>query len=147
MPEQDSKPRRGGAIARPTEEVQTRRPEVIVEFLFDRGVFYIAVNNIGDRAAYKISVNFNKKILGLGGDKDISALPLFRNIEFLGPQREIKTIIDTSHSYFQRKQPGKVSAQITYHDSEKRKYEVTINHDLEIYRDLPYLTSNPNCCD
>lgn len=124
-----------------------RKPEVIVEFLFDRGMFFIAVNNIGDCAAYKISVDFNKKIVGLGGEKEISALALFKNLEFLGPNREVKILVDSSHSYFQRKQPAKVSARISYHDSDNRKYETTINHDLEIYRDLPYSTLNSNSCD
>jgi hypothetical protein len=125
----------------------SRRPEVIVEVLFDRGMLFIAVNNIGDGAAYKISVNFNKKIVGLGGQKEISALALLKNLEFLGPNREVKILLDTSHSYFQRKQPAKVSARISYKDSGNRKYEATINHDLEIYRDLPYSTLNPDCCD
>lgn len=116
-----------------------RRPEVIVEFLFDRGIFHIAVRNIGDGPAFSVSVKFDKKIIGLDNKKEISRLPLFNNIEFLGPGREIVTFVDTSHSYFARKQPTKISARITYSDSAKQKYEATITHDLEIYRELVYL--------
>jgi len=115
------------------------RPDVIVEVLFDRGLFHISIKNIGDRPAVGVSIKFDKKILGLGGSKEISALPLFRNIEFLGPDREIVTLLDTSHSYFARKQPTKISARITYSDAAKQKYETTVNHDLEIYRELTYL--------
>jgi hypothetical protein len=128
-------------------EMNHGRPEVIVEFLFDSGVFHIAVKNIGDRPAVGISIKFNKKIFGLGGRKEISALPLFRNIEFLGPQREIVTLLDTSHSYFARKQPAKMSARIAYSDSAKQKYEATINHDLEIYRELAYLPASEHDSD
>jgi methionyl-tRNA synthetase len=117
------------------------RPDVVLEFLFDRGVLFISVRNIGARPATKISVKFNKKIIGLGGTKEISALPLFKNIEFLGPAREIVTLLDTTGSYFQRKQPTKLTAQISYQDPERRKYETTIKHDLEIYRDLSYIVS------
>lgn len=117
------------------------RPEVIVEFLFERGLFSIAVRNIGERPAMNVTVTFDKKIIGLGGTKEISGLSLFRNIEFLGPGREIVTLLDTSSSYFQRKQPTKLSARISYLDLEKKKYETTISHDLEIYRDLSYLES------
>jgi hypothetical protein len=86
--------------------------------------------------------------VGLGGTKDISALALFRNIEFLGPQREIVTLLDSSSSYFKRKQPTKISALIAYQDLEKRRYEISIKHDLEIYRDLVFV--EPACekqCD
>src|SRR5438105_1231002 len=125
-------------------EANCGRPEVIVEFLFDCGVFHIAVKNIGDHPAVGVSIKFNKKIVGLGGEKEISALSLFRNIEFLGPKREIVTLLDTSHSYFARKQPTKISVRIAYSDSAKQKYEATINHDLEIYRELTYLPAIEN---
>jgi len=115
------------------------RPEVVVEFLFDRGMLSISVRNIGARPATNVAVKFDKRIIGLGGAKEISALPLFRNIEFLGPAREIVTIVDTSGSYFQRKQPTKLSARISYLDLQKQQYETTIKHDLEIYRELSYV--------
>jgi len=115
------------------------RPEVIVEFLFERGLLYVAISNIGNRPAISVSVKFDKKFEGLGGTKDISALALFRNIEFLGPQREIVSLLDSSSSYFKRKQPTKISALITYQDLEKRRYEISIKHDLEIYRELVFV--------
>ena len=123
------------------EENVAGSPDVVLEFLFNRGVLFVAVRNIGARPATKVSVKFNKKIVGLGGTKEISALPLFKNIEFLGPAREIVTMLDTTGSYFQRKQPTKLAAQISYQDPERRKYETTIKHDLEIYRDLSYVVS------
>jgi hypothetical protein len=122
-----------------TTEVASGRPEVIVEFLFDRGLLYISVNNIGNRPAISVSVKFDKKIVGLGGTREISAQTVFRNIEFLGPQREIVSLLDFSSSYFKRKQPTKISALITYQDLEKRRYEISIKHDLEIYRDLVFV--------
>ena len=115
------------------------RPDVILEILFERGCFIISVNNIGNKPAVGVSVKFDKKIVGLDGRKEISALPLFKNIEFLGPRREIVTLLDASYSYFRRKQPTKISAQVSYSDCEDNKYKVTIKHDLEIYRDLAYL--------
>ena len=128
----------------PTDQRVGDRPDVILEFLFDRGMLHLALRNIGDRPAIAISVKFDKKILGLGGAKEISALPVFQRVEFLGPGREILVFVDQSHSYFARKQPSKISARISYSDSEKQKYDATLNHDLEIYRDLPYLTLEPH---
>jgi hypothetical protein len=124
-------------------ESSAGRPDVIVEFLFDRGLLFIAVNNIGDQPALAVSVKFNKKILGPDGKKEISALPMFDCIQFLGPKREIVTFLDASDSYFRRKQPTKIIARVSYNDRQKQKYEATINHDLEIYRELAYLVPSP----
>lgn len=114
-------------------------PEVIVEFLFDRGLLSVSVRNIGTRAAAKVAVSFDRSFTGLGGSKEISSLPLFRNIEFLGPNREIVTLLDTSESYFKRDQPTRISARVSYLDADKRKYQATIDHDLEIYRELSWV--------
>ena len=117
-------------------EAPAKPPRVIVDFVFDQGLFFIAVKNISDIPAYKVSVKFNHKIYGLGGAREVSALPLFRNIEFLAPQKEITTFLDSSDSYFARKQPTKVKAQISFSDDEGKKHSVAISHDLEIYRNL-----------
>lgn len=122
-------------------KVESGRPDVIVEFLFDRGLLFVSINNIGNQPALAVSVKFNKKITGPDGKKDISGLPLFKQIEFLGPKREIVTFLDASNSYFRRKQPAKIVAQVSYSDRQEKKYTTKINHDLEIYRALPYLVS------
>lgn len=135
--------------SRPTgnaDERQPGRPDVIVEFVFDCGHFHLAIRNIGDQPAHAVSVKFDKKFSGAGGAKQISELPLFKNIEFLGPGREISTFVDTSHSYFQRRQPTRMSARVFYRDAAGGKYESTINHDLEIYRDLLYLARREHDC-
>ena len=116
-----------------------RRPEVIVEFLFDRGLLFISVNNIGERAAVNVSVKFDQKFTGLGGSKEISKLALFRSLQFLGPQREIVTFLDSSASYFRRQQPVNISARISYQDAESRQYEEAVRHNLEVFRELVYL--------
>lgn len=111
-------------------------PEVIVDFVFDNGLFFISVSNISDRPAYKVSVKFSHKIFGLGGVREVSALPLFRNIEFLAPRKNIVTFLDSSDSYFARNQPTKVTVEVSYRDPEGESHKISIAHDLEIYRDL-----------
>lgn len=118
------------------------QPDVLVEFSFAQGLLFASVRNIGSGPAIRISVSFDTKIFGLGGTREISSLGLFKNIEFLGPGREIGAFVDTSHSYFRRKQPTRISARVRYQDRAGRQYEVTIKHDLEIYRDLSYVTPN-----
>jgi hypothetical protein len=91
-----------------------------------------------------VAISFDGSFTGFGGSKEVSTLPLFRNLEFLGPGREIVTLLDTSASYFARKQPTRISARVSYLDAEDRKYEATIDHDLEIYRDLSWVSSTTN---
>jgi hypothetical protein len=114
----------------------TKVPGVIVDFVCDEGLFFISVKNISDLPAYKVSVKFDHEIFGLGGAREVSALPLFRNIEFLAPQKEISTFLDSRESYFARQQPTKVKVRISYSDAEGDKHSVEIVHDLEIYRNL-----------
>lgn len=114
-------------------------PDVILDFIFRDGLFFISISNIGDKPAYKVSVKFDCKVYGLAGTKEISALPLFRNIEFLAPKKEIVTFLDSSSSYFGREGPTKIAARISYRDSQGAKRSVTINHDLEIYREIGYM--------
>lgn len=113
-------------------------PRVIVDFVFDQGLFFIAVKNISEQPAYKVSVKFSHKIFGLGGAREVTALPLFRNIEFLAPHKEITTFLDSSDSYFAGKQPTKVKIQISYRDAAGDQHSVAIAHDLEIYRELAW---------
>ena len=115
------------------------RPDVIVDFVFDEGKFFIAVENIGDRPAVDVSVRFDRRFSGAGGERDLSTLPLFKGIPFLAPRRRIVTFLDTSASYFARRQPTDFSAVVTYSDTEGVKYKLAIRHDLGIYRDLSYL--------
>lgn len=54
------------------------RPEVIVDFIFEEGLFFIAVENIGDRSALKVSVRFEPGFSGAGGRLAVTELPLFK---------------------------------------------------------------------
>ncbi len=118
------------------------RPEVIVDFVFDDGLFFIALENIGDRPAYKVTVRFDRPLIGASG-REISALPLFQNIEFFAPRKEIVAFFDTSAAFFKREADAKISALVAYQDAEGTAYETDIRHDLEIYREMAYVVKSP----
>lgn len=118
------------------------KPDVIVDFIFEQGTLFIAVINIGDAPAYGISVTFNKEIRGVGGSKLISGMPLFRRIEFMPPEKNISTFLDTSASYFSGGQPPEVETAITFSDRQGNSYRNQIKHNLNIYRDIGYIQSN-----
>jgi hypothetical protein len=115
------------------------RPEVIVDFVFDRGLFHLAVENIGPAPACRVSVKFDRKFHGLGGRQEMSGLRLFRCIEFLAPHKRIETFLDSSSAYFQRREPTRIVAVISFRDAQRRSYGRRIVHDLSIYKDVSHL--------
>ena len=119
-------------------------PDVIVDFVFDRGMLFIAIENIGDKPAFEVRVKFSESIRGAEGTKEISALPLFHNLEFLAPHKKITTFLDSSAAYFRSKQPSKVSAEIAFRDSTGTQKTVTIHHNLDIYRDIVHAELVPH---
>jgi hypothetical protein len=118
---------------------QPEEPDVIFDFDFEDGVLFAAVRNISDRPAYRVSVSFSKPFTGLGGTREISALPLFRNISFLAPGKEIRTLVDTTVSYFARRQPPRLVAEVSWRGGDRRLRSHRITHDLTIYKQLAYL--------
>ena len=118
-------------------------PEVIVDFTFDRGILHVAVVNVSDYSAFGVAVGFDTPFRGLGGSVDVSALPLFRRVEFLAPHKRIETLLDASAEFFARGEPTTIGATVSYNDGEGSKYERRIVHNLEIYRDVSYLVSMP----
>jgi hypothetical protein len=119
---------------------EQRRPDVILDVVFEDGLLFLALRNIGSRPAVAISTEFCRPLLGLGGTKDVAALPLFRRLEFLAPGREIKTLLDSSASWFGRRQATKITARVAYRDAEGERYETTLKHDLAVYRQVAYVT-------
>ena len=116
-----------------------RRPEVLLDVVFDDGLLFLAVSNIGGAPALGVSFDFEPTLRGLGGTRDLSELALFRNLEFLAPGKEIRTLLDSSAAYFGRDEPTKVAVRGRYRDASGRSYETTIHHDLAIYRELAYV--------
>ena len=114
-------------------------PDVIVDFEFDRGLLFICITNIGTEPAYSVRVEFDPPIVGFGGTKEISAQPLFSQLEFLPPGKSIRTLVDSSASYFSGGQPTRVATRITARNSKRARRVSTIHHDLEIYRDVHYV--------
>lgn len=113
-------------------------PYVIVDFVFDRGALSISIENIGRRPAFDVRVDFSHRLIGVHGTVEISALPLFSQLEFLPGGKKISAFLDTSESYFRSKQPAQITTRISYRDAGDTKLTHTIRHNLEIYRDIGY---------
>jgi len=116
----------------------SKLPEVIVDFVFENGLFFISIQNIGTGSAQNISIKFDKHFKGLNGLTEISTLPVFRSIGFMPPGKEIRLFLDKSDAYFKRKEPETVSMKIHYQDRKGKSYSESITHHLGIYKNLPY---------
>ncbi len=127
-----------------TETLNNTNFDVYVDFIFDDGLFFILIKNYSDNPVFNVSVKFNKKITGVSGLKEITSINLFRNIEFLPPKKEIKTFLDSSESFFRRKQPTKIVTEIIFNDVQNHQHKIIIKHDLEIYRDIGYAFKTKN---
>jgi hypothetical protein len=117
------------------------RPDVIVDFIAKRGVLFVSLKNIGARSAYVVRTRFAPPFHGLGGEKRLSDMLLFRQLGFLPPGKEFRQLVDPIAAYFQRREPAKITATITYRDRDGRRFEEVIEHDLRIFKDLGFVMS------
>lgn len=123
----------------PARDPERAAPDVVLDVEFDRGLLFLVVANAGERPALAVQVRFEKPFRGLGGTADVSALRLFRKIEFLPAGKEIRTLLDSSSAYFSRREPVKLAATIAWRGEDGARHERRIVHDLAIYRDLAYV--------
>lgn len=114
------------------------RPEVILDVDFEDGALFLSLRNIGARPAHNVRTVVEPSVRGLGGNQLLSELAVFRGISFFAPGKQIRFLFDSSAAYFSRGEPTRLTARITYVDGEGRVFETVIEHDLEIYRSLPY---------
>jgi hypothetical protein len=113
--------------------------DVIVDVVFDRGLLFLVLANLGDRPALSVRVKFDRAFTGVGGTKRMHRLALFRKLEFLAPRKSIEVFLDRSDAYFARGEPTELTARVTWRTPEGARRAATIRHDLEIYRDLGYI--------
>jgi hypothetical protein len=113
--------------------------DVILDVVFDRGLLFLVITNIGDRPAHRVRIRFDQSFSGVGGTKRIDRLALFRKLEFLAPHKSIPVFLDRSAAYFARGEPTRITAAIGWLTAEGERRSSTIHHDLEIYRDLGFI--------
>jgi hypothetical protein len=113
--------------------------DVILDVVFERGLLFLVLANVGDRPAHGVRVKFGERFSGVGGAKRIDRLALFRKLEFLAPHKAIEVFLDRSASYFARAEPTTLTAAIRWRTPAGEWRRTTIVHDLEVYRDLGYI--------
>jgi hypothetical protein len=111
---------------------------VVVDIVFEAGVLYLELANLSDRPALRVSCTFEPGLVDAQG-RDVSKLALFRHVEFLAPQRRIRTILDSSAAYFAREAATRLTVAVEYERPGEARTATRIGHELEIFRELTYL--------
>jgi hypothetical protein len=106
--------------------------------VLEKGFLFLVLKNIGGEPATKATTKIGGRITGPDGKMVINDLNVFRSVEFFAPGKEFHILVGSSFRYFSGKQPTRLTAVITYSDENGRSYSETINHDLTIYKGLPY---------
>src|SRR5919201_473336 len=91
---------------------------VVVEVVFESGALFLELANLSDRPALNVSCSFDPPLVDLEG-RDVSKLPLFSRVEFLGPGRRISTLLDWSASFFAREAVTRVTVLAEYERPEE----------------------------
>ena len=117
-----------------------READVVLDVEFVRGLLFLVLENLGDGPAHTVRVRFDAPLTGLGGERRIDRLQLFRRLEFLGPGRSIHVLLDRSALFFAREQETAFEARVTWRSDEGRRRSRTVRHDLAAYSDFPYIS-------
>ena len=118
------------------------RSNVILDFVFDDGLLFVSLANIGDVPATDVVVEFDEPVRRADG-ADLAAMGLFKQLNFLAPHKDIVAFVDSSAAYFERGEPATIVASIRWRDQNGEPCSATIRHDLGVYRDLPYVPGRP----
>jgi len=117
----------------------TGQPDVILDFIFDQGLLFIRLENIGEGPAIHVTTTLAPTFRGLDGSRDMTSLALFKGIEYFAPGRRIDVFMDSSEAFFRRNEPTRIIVTLNYRNFANVPLMKQIVHDLGIYRDLPYL--------
>jgi hypothetical protein len=110
---------------------------VVVDVVFEDGVFYLELANLADRPALNVACSFDPPLVDAQG-RDVSELGLFRHVAFLGPRRRVRTLLDSLPGYFGRARITSVAVTVEYERPGEPRCATKVTHNLELYRELAY---------
>lgn len=112
---------------------------VVVDVVFEDGVLYLELLNLSERPALNVRCSFDPPLVDVQG-RDVSHLRLFRHVEFLGPRRAHRTLLDSPAGYRARDAPTSVTVVVDYERPNEPRQASRVTHDLELFGELAFLT-------
>ena len=116
-------------------------PVVLLDLDYTDGAFELVLVNTGPDPAFDVRVDFSRQLVGIGGSKAISELPLWKRLSVLRPGREIRVFYDSAPNVFRTKGKRKFAAPVKWRTSAGATETAVYQHDFDTYRDMPQITS------
>lgn len=101
------------------------------------GLLWLIVENVGDESAHRITVRFSRKLMGLGGDVEVSALPLFQDLGFLAAGKRHRIVLDRADRQLRGRRSHVFTAVVEFEDDRGRSHTTKQRHNLGIYAAYP----------
>lgn len=115
-------------------------PVVLLDLDYIYGAFELVLVNIGTDAVSDVGVSFSRDLIGIGGTKVISNLPLWKHVHLLRPGREIRVFFDSAANVLRAGPQEPFSATVAWHTFDGERHTATYKHHFETYRDMPEIT-------
>jgi hypothetical protein len=106
---------------------------VVVDVVFDDGLLYLELVNLGEAPALDVTSSFEPALVDAHG-RDVSELLLFRRLGFLAPGRRIRTLLGPSSAYSER-----VTVEVQYSHAGRERHTTRLTHELAAFRELAYV--------
>ena len=111
------------------------QPDVVLDIDYERGCLYLILANLGAAPAVDVEVRFDPPLVGLGGDKQVSEMAIFRRLRLLRPGKEIRVFLDASAEFFRREKNIEFQARVSWRNRNGNSFRGEFEHDLGIYVD------------
>lgn len=115
---------------------------VVLDVDYMDGVFELVLVNLGPEVAHDVRVEFSHPLVGLGGRVDARELNLWKRLQTLRPDKEIRVFFDLASNVFRRGKRNSFTATVTWRTADT-KQRAEYRHDLEAYRGMPDIVRRP----
>jgi len=123
-------------------EHPAQAPVVLLDLDYTDAAFELVLINIGNDPVFDVGVSFSRELIGIGGSKAITNLPLWKHLHLLRPGKAIRVFFDSGPNVFRSGLPEPFSATVAWHSFDGERHTATYKHDFNAYRDMPEITGH-----
>lgn len=114
---------------------------VLLDLDYTDGAFELVLANSGPNPVFDVSVEFSHPMLGIGGTRVISDLPLWKRLTLLRPAKEIRVFFDSAANVFRKEDQREFTATVRWRTGNGAAHEAVYEHSFDTYRDMPQIAS------
>lgn len=115
---------------------------VYLDVVFDEGLMFFELCNVGQHSVTNIRVAFDKPLLGID-NVDISKLNIFNYLAFLPAGKRIRILLDTAQSFQLKRQRSTLKVTLRW-KSGRTALKTIVRHDFRAYADFPHVVAVPD---